>query len=189
MPDYSEISRFIALVLRHKPQQIGLSIDYNGAWADVGELISKINSHSRFRLDMPTLENIVATDDKHRYSFNDDKSKIRANHGHSINVSIGYVPQIPPEILYHGTAERFLESIYAQGLRKMSRLYVHLSADVETARKVALRHGKPFIFKVLAGEMSKQGYEFYHAETGVWLTECVHVQFLVGFVSLRDSFL
>ncbi len=176
MKSLTELSKFIALILRHKPETIGISLDQNG-WADVGELIDGMNK-SGHSIDMDTLMEIVRTDEKGRYSFNDDKTKIRANQGHSINVDVELKEAIPPEILFHGTGERFSESIKSEGLKPMSRLYVHLSKDVETAVKVGKRHGKPFVFTVKTGEMYRRGYKFWLSENGVWLTKTVPPEFL-----------
>lgn len=171
----TSLSRFISLVLRHKPEAIGITLDEHG-WADVNELIAGVNRTQP--LDMETLEEIVRTDEKQRYSFSGDKTLIRANQGHSIPVDVELPQSEPPELLYHGTAERFTAAIEAEGLRPMSRLYVHLSKDAETARKVGSRHGKPVIYEVLAGEMSRHGFEFWLSVNGVWLTRAVPPEFL-----------
>ncbi|MDE6789997.1 MAG: RNA 2'-phosphotransferase [Ruminococcus sp.] len=176
--DFTKLSKFLSLILRHSPSTIGIELEYHGAWADTEELINGINRTDKYRINMKILEEIVNSDNKQRYSFNDDKSKIRANQGHSVDVDMGFAEKIPPEILYHGTAERFVNSILAEGLKKMSRQYVHLSCDKETASKVGTRHGKLHIFKVLSGEMHRQGYKFYCSDNGVWLTDCVPPSFL-----------
>lgn len=134
-----ETSKFISLILRHKPETIGITLDEHG-WANVDELIAGIaKTHP---IDMAILEQIVAEDEKQRYSFNEDKTLIRANQGHSIPVDVELEEKQPPEILYHGTGEKYVSSINEQGLIPKSRLYVHLSGDEETARKVGQRHGK-----------------------------------------------
>ena len=171
----NDTSKFIALVLRHKPEEIGISLDEHG-WANVDELIAGIAKTQPF--DMAMLEEIVSSDDKQRYSFNEDKTLIRANQGHSITVDVELEKKIPPEILYHGTGEKYVESIERQGLIPKSRLYVHLSADYETAVKVGSRHGKPVVYTVAAGEMQKDGYVFYQSVNGVWLTKTVPVEYL-----------
>ena len=171
----NDTSKFIALVLRHKPEEIGISLDEHG-WANVDELIAGIAKTQPF--DMAMLEEIVSSDDKQRYSFNEDKTLIRANQGHSIPVDVELEKKIPPEILYHGTGEKYVESIERQGLIPKSRLYVHLSADYETAVKVGSRHGKPVVYTVTAGEMQKDGYVFYQSVNGVWLTKNVLVEYL-----------
>lgn len=174
--DKTKLSVFISLILRHKPETIGITLDEHG-WADVLQLIAGINKSGR-QIDMPILEDIVATDEKQRYSFNSDKTKISANQGHSVNVDVELKKATPPEILYHGTGEKFVQSIRDEGLKPKSRLYVHLSKDTETAVRVGSRHGKPFVFEVDSGEMARQGYEFFLSENGVWLTKTVPVQFL-----------
>ncbi len=176
--DLTKLSKFISLILRHKPSEIGIEIERDGAWADTKALIDGINRTGRYSIDMETLEKIVNTDNKHRYSFNEDRMKIRANQGHSIDVDMDFSEKVPPEILYHGTAERFVKSILAEGLKKMSRQYVHLSKDEETASKVGIRHGKLHIFRVLSGEMYRQGYKFYLSDNDVWLTDNVPTDFL-----------
>ena len=127
---------------------------------------------------MAILEQIVAEDEKQRYSFNEDKTLIRANQGHSIPVDVELEEQQPPEILYHGTGEKYVASIDAQGLIPKSRLYVHLSRDEETANKVGSRHGKPVIYKVNSGDMYRDGYKFFCSVNGVWLTNEVPVKYL-----------
>lgn len=171
----NETSKFIALILRHKPEVIGVSLDEHG-WANVDELIAGIAKTQPFTMEM--LEKIVSSDEKQRYSFNNDKSLIRANQGHSIPVDIELEEKEPPIILYHGTGEKYVVSIKRQGLIPKSRLYVHLSADYETARKVGKRHGKPFVFQVDTGAMQRDGYKFYLSVNGVWLTKEVPVKYL-----------
>ena len=168
------MSKFLSLILRHKPQIVGIELDEHG-WADVAELIRRVKG-----LDLATLEQIVATDEKRRYSFSADKKLIRANQGHSIAVDVELEELEPPEVLYHGTAERFSASIMAQGLLKMSRLYVHLSSDIETAEKVGRRHGVPKIFLVESGKMFIDGYKFFKSVNGVWLTEHGPAKYLRG---------
>lgn len=124
------------------------------------------------------MEEIVRTDNKQRYSFNEDKTLIRANQGHSVSVDVELKEKEPPEFLYHGTADRFLKSIMTEGLKPMSRLYVHLSKDIETANKVGKRHGNPAILKVNSGQMNQDGIKFYLSENGVWLTSKVDVKYL-----------
>ena len=123
------------------------------------------------------LEEIVSTDAKQRYSFNEGKTLIRANQGHSIPVDVELKEQRPPWILYHGTADRFMANIASEGLKKMRRLYVHLSENIETAINVGRRHGRPVVLEVHSGEMYKNGCKFYLSENGVWLTEYVNVKY------------
>lgn len=171
-----DTSKFISLILRHKPETIGIALDEHG-WANVEELIEGVTK--THKLDMETLERIVAEDEKQRYSFNEDKTLIRANQGHSIPVDVELEEVVPPETLYHGTGEKYVASIDAQGLIPKSRLYVHLSGDKETARTVGARHGKPVIYEVKSGEMHRDGFKFYRSANGVWLTKEVPVKYLV----------
>jgi putative RNA 2'-phosphotransferase len=173
--DNKETSKYISLILRHKPEVIGITLDEHG-WANVDELIEGVSR--THKLDMAILEQIVAEDEKQRYSFNEDKTLIRANQGHSIPVDVELEEQQPPEILYHGTGEKYVASIDAQGLIPKSRLYVHLSRDEETANKVGSRHGKPVIYKVNSGDMYRDGYKFFCSVNGVWLTNEVPVKYL-----------
>ena len=169
--------KFISLVLRHKPDVIGLTLDEHG-WADVQELIAGINQSGDHMLDMEILEEIVRSDEKQRYSFNDDHTLIRANQGHSIPVDVELEEKTPPDILWHGTGEKYVVSIDAQGLIPKSRLYVHLSSDRETARKVGSRHGRPVIYDIDCRQMAADGYRFFESANHVWLTKEVPVRYL-----------
>ena len=172
---YKETSKYMSLILRHKPEVIGITLDEHG-WANVDELIEGISRTHECSMDI--LEEIVRTDEKQRYSFNEDKTLIRANQGHSIPVDVELEETLPPEELWHGTATKYEASIDEQGLIPKSRLYVHLSKDRETAVKVGQRHGKPVLYIVKAGEMSRDGYKFYLSKNGVWLTKEVPVRYL-----------
>ncbi|MEX6493399.1 RNA 2'-phosphotransferase [Fusobacterium animalis] len=172
-----KLGRFISLILRHKPETIDLKLDKNG-WANTKELIEKINKSGR-EIDFKTLERIVNENNKKRYSFNDDKTKIRAVQGHSIEVDLELKEVVPPAILYHGTAFKNLENIKKQGIKKMNRQYVHLSADIETAKNVATRHsGKYIILEIDTDSMLKANYKFYLSENKVWLTDFVPSKFI-----------
>ena len=138
----TDISRYISLILRHKPEVIGIKLDEHG-WADVQQLISGIKKSRNKSFNMDMLEEIVQTDNKQRYSFNDDKTLIRANQGHSVKVDVELEEKTPPEFLWHGTGEKYVQSIDAVGLIPKGRLYVHLSKDKDTALNVGKRHGKP----------------------------------------------
>lgn len=173
---YSSTSKFISLILRHKPDTIGISLDNHG-WADVKQLIAGIKNAGH-NINMDILEEIVRTDEKGRYSFNKDKTLIRANQGHSIAVDVELQEKEPPEILYHGTASKYLGEILRDGLKPMGRLYVHLSKDIETAIQVGQRHGKPVVLKVHSGEMYINGIKFYLSENGVWLVKSVATKYL-----------
>lgn len=167
--------RLIALILRHKPEMIGIKLDEHG-WADVDKLLEGVNrNHS---LTREQLEEIVRTDNKQRFPFNEDKTKIRANQGHSISVDVELQEAEPPEFLYHGTGEKFVSSIKETDILPCNRLYVHLSSDIDTAIKVGSRHGKPFVFTVSSGQMYRDGYKFFRSVNGVWLTKKVEAKYL-----------
>ena len=170
-----EISKYIALILRHKPEAIGIALDEHG-WADVNELIEGISKTHPLTREM--LEEIVRTDNKQRYSFNDDHSLIRANQGHSIPVDVELQRTEPPAVLYHGTGEKYVPSIMKEGLIPKTRLYVHLSTDIATALNVGKRHGRPVIFRIDARKMNEDGCAFFLSANGVWLTKSVPIKYL-----------
>lgn len=172
-------SKFLSLVLRHDPGQIGLTLD-SGGWVDVTTLLAAANQ-AGFKITPAQLAEVVAQNDKQRFRFSEDGTRIRANQGHSVTVELGLTPQAPPTVLYHGTATRFLAAIQQEGLKPGSRQQVHLSADEATASKVGARHGKPVVLIVNSAQMAADGYAFYRADNGVWLTDKVppvylHVQ-------------
>lgn len=173
--DYTEVSRYISLILRHKPEVVGLKLDEHG-WVNVDQLIEGVSR--KYMINRSILEEIVETDNKQRYSFNTDKTKIRANQGHSVNVDVELEEHQPPEILWHGTDKKFVDAINEQGLIPKSRLYVHLSKDPETARQVGARHGESVLYIVGAGQMFRDGYKLYLSKNGVWLTKEVPVKYL-----------
>ena len=172
-----ETSKFISLILRHKPETIGITLDEHG-WADVQEMIRGINTFGNHHIDKEMLEEIVRTDEKQRYSFNEDHTLIRANQGHSIPVDVELEKKTPPAVLYHGTGEKYTGSIDEQGLIPKSRLYVHLSSDTATAKKVGSRHGTPVIYIVDCAAMTADGYPFYLSANNVWLTKEVPAKYL-----------
>lgn len=169
-------SKFVSLILRHKPEIIGIHLDEHG-WANVEELIAGISKTHEFNREI--LEEIVRTDKKQRFTFNEDKTKIRANQGHSIPVDVELQEATPPDRLWHGTGEKYVASIDQQGLISKNRLYVHLSADAATATKVGSRHGKPALYIVKTKEMHENGYKFFLSKNGVWLTKEVPVEYLI----------
>lgn len=172
------LSKFISMILRHRPEVIGITLDEHG-WADVEKLIKGINeTGEEVEFSKATLEEIVKTDEKQRYSFSQDKALIRANQGHSVPVDVELERKEPPKVLYHGTGSKSVEAIKKQGILSMERLYVHLSTDVETATKVGKRHGTPVIFQVNSEQMQKDGYDFFQSVNGVWLTKEVPAQYL-----------
>ncbi|MBE6762830.1 MAG: RNA 2'-phosphotransferase [Ruminococcaceae bacterium] len=168
-------SRFLSLLLRHKPDAAGITLDEHG-WADVPQLLRGM-AH-RHPLTMAQLEEIVRTDSKQRYAFNADKTKIRANQGHSVRVDVELEQLEPPAVLYHGTGEKNVDSILKEGLLPQTRLYVHLSKDTDTAQTVGARHGKPAVFVVESGRMYADGFVFYRSQNGVWLTAHVPPAYL-----------
>jgi len=171
-----KISKFLSLVLRHNPESIGLNLDQNG-WADVAELL-EASEKAKFPITSLELQTVVVNSDKQRFAISEDGTKIRANQGHSTAVDLDYISTIPPDILYHGTAERFLSSILSLGLVKGNRHHVHLSSDLLTAQKVGSRHGKPVILKIMSLLMYEEGYQFFQSKNGVWLTDHVPVSYL-----------
>ena len=166
-----KLSKFLSLVLRHEPGAAGITLDENG-WADVEDLLAGVRRAGR-QIDMDTLERIVRENNKQRYSFNEDHTKIRANQGHSIQVDVELKEAAPPQYLFHGTASRFLPAIQREGIRKMDRQYVHLSADFQTALSVGRRHGSPVVITVDAAAMARDGVTFWLSANGVWQCEYV----------------
>ena len=170
------LSKFLSLVLRHRPQQIGITLDEQG-WTDVDTLIRQTNKKG-MRLNMEDLLQVVETNNKQRFAFNNTRTKIRANQGHSVAVELGYMPQAPPPLLYHGTSKTSLPSILASGLERRKRHHVHLSTDVDTALRVGKRHGEAVVLLIKAAAMHQEGYQFFLSENKVWLTAHVPVQFI-----------
>jgi putative RNA 2'-phosphotransferase len=165
----THISKFLSLVLRHQPETIGIQLDQNG-WTSIDDLLEKAGNYG-MNFDREILNHIVLTNAKKRFMINDTLDKIRASQGHSIEIELGYVNQKPPEVLFHGTSENSVQSILIKGIEKQSRQHVHLSSDIETAIKVGQRHGKPFVFKVLAEQMYNDNFEFFISDNGVWLVD------------------
>lgn len=172
----NKLSVFISLILRHKPQTIGIELDEFG-YAKVDELIKGINNSGR-KITFDDLKSIVDEDQKGRYSFNEPMTLIRANQGHSINVKVPLRKMTPPPYLYHGTAKKSFNSIMDKGIKKMNRLYVHLSDNVQTATQVGKRHGEPVILKVSSQKMHEDGHEFYLSENNVWLVDYVPSEYI-----------
>ena len=176
-----KLSKFVSLILRHKPEEINLSLDENG-WVEVNKLINGINKKN-FNINLDDLKRIVSEDNKQRYSFNSDLTKIRANQGHSIKVNLDLKEVRPPDILYHGSSKKFMKNIIKEGITKQKRQYVHLSLETETASKVGKRHGELIMFILDSKKMYEDGYKFYLSENGVWLTDFVpskYIKFLGG---------
>ena len=167
----NNVSRYISLILRHKPETIGITLDEHG-YANVDELIKGVN------IDFETLEKIVKEDKKGRYSFNEEKTKIRANQGHSIDVDVELEVKTPPDVLYHGTATKYEQSINSIGLIPKTRLYVHMTEDLEVAKATGVRHGKLIVYQIDAKKMNGDGILFYKSVNNVWLTKDVETKYL-----------
>ncbi|MEZ6125635.1 MAG: RNA 2'-phosphotransferase [Planctomycetaceae bacterium] len=170
------LSRFLSLVLRHQPQEIGICLDDAG-WTSIDELLSALHRHGR-TVTRETLEQIVATSDKQRFCISDDGRQIRANQGHSVTVNLGYKPADPPEFLLHGTPDSAVAVIRREGLKKMQRHHVHLHENVNIAEAVGARRGTPVLLRIRAGEMAAAGFEFQVTPNRVWLTDHVPVQYI-----------
>jgi putative RNA 2'-phosphotransferase len=171
-----QASKFLALVLRHQPQRIGLAVDDAG-WARVSELIGCAR-RSGVELSEAVITEVVEKNEKQRFKLSEDGTKIRASQGHSLPIDLGLEPVRPPDVLYHGTATRFLPSIRERGLTSRGRQYVHLSPDEDTATRVGQRHGQPVVLRIQAALMYAHGHEFFLSENGVWLTREVPLQFV-----------
>lgn len=174
-----KLSRYLSYLLRHHPEDLNLSMDEEG-WVEVEELISKINSETKYKIDMNLLEKIVKEDDKGRYVFTGNKTYIRACQGHSKkDLKIKFAELIPPEILYHGTSKENFKLINETGIKSMTRQYVHLSDNINTARKVGARHGEIIVIVIDTKKMSEDGIKFYKSENGVWLTDYVDTKYFL----------
>lgn len=175
------VSKFLSLVLRHKPSTIHAKLDSEG-WISVDELIAKSNESGKLQVPMTRelVLQVVAENEKRRFALSEDGQRIRANQGHSLeSVSLDLKPKTPPEVLFHGTVAKFLDSIRAQGLQKQARNHVHMSAELVTAQQVGGRRGKPVILEIMSREMFTAGYEFFLSENEVWLTDSVPAKFIV----------
>ena len=168
-------SKFLSLILRHRQEKIGLELGAGG-WVSVDDLLKGIEQ--KRRLTMRQLEEVVDTNDKKRFSFNEDKTMIRASQGHSVKIDLELVEQEPPDILYHGTYKDAVNNIFKGGIRKMARHHVHLSADKATAITVGSRRGYPVVFEVDAKAMYEAECIFFMSDNGVWLTDYVPVMYL-----------
>lgn len=172
----TRLSKFLSLVLRHRPEAIGLELDENG-WVDVEVLLGRCRANGRV-IDRSELDEVVARCPKQRFAMSDDGARMRASQGHSVAVDLDYQPAEPPGVLFHGTVAASLDAIRASGLQRMERHHVHLSPDRETAINVGGRRGAPVILNVRAKEMARDGYIFFVSANGVWLTERVPVEYI-----------
>lgn len=169
--DLKRTSKYLSLLLRHRPEEANLTLDAYG-WVAVADLLHNTT------ITQTELDTIVATDAKGRYAYSEDKARIRATQGHSVPIQLALLPQTPPAKLYHGTVGRFMGSIQQQGLLRGKRHHVHLSATIKTARAVGSRRGSPIVLKIDAAQMDTDGILFYQSENGVWLTDTVAPQYL-----------
>lgn len=172
----SRQSKFLSLVLRHKPEEIDLTLDSQG-WARIDDLLKALKKAGR-GMTRADLDILVADNDKKRFTFSEDGRRIRAAQGHSIPIDLNLTPTQPPEFLYHGTASSSLDSIFANGLVPGKRQHVHLSLDPQTATRVGQRHGKPVVLRINTGQMANDGHVFLKADNGVWLTAHVPSTYL-----------
>ena len=173
---HKKISKRLSLILRHNPKSVGLTLDTNG-WVNVQELLSALNRNG-LSIDIDAVNHIVAECPKQRFEFDESQSLIRARQGHSIDIDLGYEVTKPPTVLYHGTADRFLDSIFKDGLKKQTRHHVHLSTNTSLMMEVGRRHGKAVLLEIDAGKMREDGHEFFVTENDVWLTNHVPCRYL-----------
>jgi putative RNA 2'-phosphotransferase len=172
----THISKFLSLVLRHEPEAAGIELDQSG-WTDVQALLVGLAKAGK-SVTRAELDEVVTTNAKKRFEFSVDGTRIRASQGHSIEVDLQYEAKVPPTLLYHGTATRFLDSIRANGLLKMERHHVHLAAETRMTMQVGARHGHPVLLTILAQAKHDAGHTFHLSTNGVWLVEHVPPQFI-----------
>ena len=172
-----KISKYLSKHLRHQPERIGLTLE-EGGWVAVDALLSACAAH-RMRISREELEEVVQQNDKQRFAFDESGTRLRASQGHSVPVDLQMSPVRPPDVLYHGAGHLSVEAIQREGLRRMNRYHVHLSADRETAVRVGARHGRPVVFRVDARTMHDAGILFFRSDNGVWLTDNVSPNYLI----------
>ncbi len=170
---FLKTSKRLSKVLRHAPESISITLDKNG-WTETESLIKGLGND----VTMKDIEYVVANNNKKRFEFSADKTKIRACQGHSINIDLNLKPVVPPDVLYHGTAENTVEYIKRDGIIKMNRNHVHLSSDYDTAHNVGQRHGRPSILYIDAEKMHSHGIEFFQSANHVWLTDFVPKEYI-----------
>ena len=170
-------SKLLSYILRHAPDSIGLTLD-NYGWASTNELITKINSTHGYNVTLDILKKVVENNDKKRFSFSPDFMRIKANQGHSISIEFDLEPTEPPDVLYHGTATRNLDGIFADGINAGKRHHVHLSDTTDTARQVGARHGNPVVLEIDSKSMYEDGFEFMLSENGVWLVDHIPSEYI-----------
>ena len=173
---FKRIGKYISLILRHEPEIMGVKELPPGGWVSVDQLLATVNK--KYKITKADLDQLVAENNKQRYSYDFSGKKIRANQGHSVEVDLELSPAVPVKVLFHGTIAKSVDAIKEEGLKKMYRHAVHLSVDPETAENVGSRRGKAVILKVKAHQMHEDGYVFYKSDNGVWLTDSVPVQYI-----------
>ncbi len=171
-----KISKFLSLILRHKPETVGVKLDENG-WTDIEILLQKMNL-AKTKIDRNLLDHVVSTNDKQRFAISECKQRIRASQGHSLKIDLNYSPISPPETLYHGAPENVIPLIRESGLKKMQRHHVHLNAAAKPCIHVAARYGKPVVVEIAAAKMNADGFEFFLSKNQVWLTEHVPPEYI-----------
>ncbi|KGM40424.1 RNA 2'-phosphotransferase [Aquabacterium sp. NJ1] len=169
-------SKFLSLILRHEPQLVGLTLG-DGGWVRVDELLTRCAQANK-PISYELLKEVVETSDKKRFALSEDGALIRANQGHSVAVDLGLSPTTPPDKLYHGTASRFLDAIWVEGLTRRERHHVHLTAKLDVAMSVGQRHGQPVILEVDSLQMHLDGHKFFQSDNGVWLVGAVAVHYM-----------
>jgi putative RNA 2'-phosphotransferase len=174
--DVVRLSKRLSYVLRHAPASVGLTLDAAG-WVDVDDLLAALAANGT-ALTRAQLDDVVARNDKQRFALDPTGTRIRASQGHSVPVELGHRPSEPPAELFHGTVERFLPAVLDQGLRRGNRHAVHLSADVDTARRVGRRRGRPVVLRVDAAALAADGATFTRSDNGVWLVDAVPPRYL-----------
>ena len=171
------LSKFLSMILRHRPEEIAIMLDENG-WVNIEELIELSGKNLGVNFTKDEIRQMMEENDKPRFSFNKDETKIKANYGHSVPVDLALEPATPPEILYHGTAIRFLDNLQKEGIIRRARNYVHLFSDEDTALEVGVRHGKPIVLIVKTGKMVRDGFTFFKTDDDTWLTEKVPKEYV-----------
>lgn len=171
-----KVSKYLSRALRHQPERLGITLDPAG-WTDIGELLAACAARG-FRVSRAELDLVVEQNDKKRFAVSADGTRIRASQGHTVAVDLGLAATVPPDALFHGTVGRVVDTILAEGLRPMDRHDVHLSPDLDTARRVGARRGRPVVLVVDAARMHQDGHEFRVSDNGVWLVSAVPAQYL-----------
>jgi putative RNA 2'-phosphotransferase len=172
-----KVSKYLAKHLRHTPEALRLTLE-PGGWVRVDDLLAAC-ANRHFYISRAELNEVVAKNDKQRFAFDESGERIRANQGHSVEVDLQLEQIAPPDVLYHGTSRAVVGALYRDGIRKMSRHHVHLSAEVETAMKVGGRHGVPVVIRIDARRMHADGHVFYRSDNGVWLVESVPPEYFL----------